>query len=128
MLYADAAYEAEARTELLEEMGIVNAVMHRPNKHHPVLPAEKRARNARISKRRMPAEGVYFKRTLGYRKARYTGLAKGETELLIKSAVYNIVRSLSIPKAPARVGPHRFRAPFCASDRRNTRPEPPSTA
>ena len=104
VLYADAAYETERRSELLEEMGIGNAVMHRANKHHPVLAAEKRARNAEISKRRMPAEGVfgYFKRALGYRKVRYTGLAKGETELLLTSTVYNIVRSLNIPNTPAR--------------------------
>ena len=31
------------RTRRLEEMGIANAVMHRANKHHPVLPAEKRS-------------------------------------------------------------------------------------
>ena len=103
-LYADAAYETERRTEHLEEMGIANAVMHRPNKHHPVLPPEKRARNAEISKLRMPAEGVfgYLKRTLGYRKTRYTGLAKGEAELLLKSTVYNVVRSVKLANAPAR--------------------------
>jgi IS5 family transposase len=104
VLYADAAYETERRAGLLEEMGIGNAVMHRANKHHPVLPPEKRARNAEISKRRMPAEGVfgYFKRTLGYRKVRYAGLARGETELLLKSTVYNIVRALKLTHAPAR--------------------------
>ena len=104
VLYADAAYETERRRGLLEEMGIGNAVMHRPNKHHPVLAPGRRARNAEISKRRMPAEGVfgYFKRTLGYRRARYTGLARGETELLLKSTVYNIVRALKLGDAPAR--------------------------
>ena len=78
--------------------------MHRPNKHHPLLAPEQRARNAEISKRRMPAEGVfgYFKRTLGYRRARYAGLARGETELLLKSTVYNIVRALKLADAPAR--------------------------
>ena len=104
VLYADAAYETERRTRRLEEMGIANAVMHRANKHHPVLPAEKRARNAEISKLRMPAEGVfgYLKRVLGYRKVRYTGLAKGEAELLLKSTVYNIVRAVKLTDGPAR--------------------------
>ena len=104
VLYADAAYETERRTRRLEEMGIANAVMHRADKHHPVLPAEKRSRNAEISKLRMPAEGVfgYLKRVLGYRKVRYTGLAKGEAELLLKSTVYNIVRAVKLTDGPAR--------------------------
>lgn len=104
VLYADAAYETERRAGLLAEMGIGNAVMHRANKHHPVLAPGKRARNAGISKRRMPAEGVfgYFKRTLGYRRARYAGLARGEAELLLKSTVYNIVRAVKLADAPAR--------------------------
>ena len=104
VMYADAAYESRKRTRRLEEMGIGNAVMHRANKHHPVLADDKRARNAEISKKRMPAEGVfgYFKRTLGYRKVRYTGLAKGETELLLKSMAYNIVRSVGLSDRPAR--------------------------
>ena len=54
VLYADAAYETAKRTELLEEIGIGNAVMHRANQYHP-LSAERRARNFAISKRRMPA-------------------------------------------------------------------------
>ena len=104
VLYADAAYETERRTRHLEEIGVGNAVMHRANKHHPVLADEKRARNAEISKKRRPAEGVfgYFKRVLGYRKARYTGLAKAETELLLKSMAYNIVRSVGLSDSPAR--------------------------
>ncbi len=54
------------RAELLEEMGIGNAVMHRVNKHRPLSP-ERLARNPEISKKRMPAKGVfgYLKRTLG---------------------------------------------------------------
>ena len=52
VLYADAAYETERRTRHLEEIGVGNAVMHRANKHHPVLADEKRARNAEISKKR----------------------------------------------------------------------------
>ncbi len=104
VLYADAAYETVHRTELLEEMGIGNAAMHRANKHHPVLAPEKRARNAEISKRRMPAEGVfgYFKRALGCRRARYTGLAKGEAELLLKSTACNIVRAVKPAHVTAR--------------------------
>ena len=104
VLYADAAYETERRTRRLEEMGIGNAVMHRADKHHPVLPAEKRSRNAEISKLRMPAEGVfgYLKRVLGYRKVRYTGLVKGEAELLLKSTVYNIVSAVKLTDGPAR--------------------------
>ena len=103
-LSGGSAYESRKRTRRLEEMGIGNAVMHRANKHHPVLADDKRARNAEISKKRMPAEGVfgYFKRTLGYRKVRYTGLAKGETELLLKSMAYNIVRSVGLSDRPAR--------------------------
>ena len=43
----------------------------------------------------------YLKRVLGYRKARYMGL-KGETELLLKSTVYNIVRAVKLADGPER--------------------------
>ena len=103
VLYGDAAYESEKHGDLLEKMGNGNALMHRGNKHHP-LPESRKARNAEISRLRMPAEGVfgYMKRTLGYRKVRYMGLAKGEAELLLKSLIYNVVRSLNMRTAPAR--------------------------
>ena len=78
VLYGDAAYESVKHRDLLEKMGKGNALMHRGNKHHP-MPEDEKARNAEISRLRMPAEGVfgYMKRTLGYRKVRYMGLAKG---------------------------------------------------
>ena len=103
VVYADAAYESRRHTELLEHMGVENAVMHRGNKHHP-LPEIKLARNRKISKLRMPAEGVfgYLKRSLGYSRVRYIGLMKGEAELLLKSTVYNIVRSLNIEPAHSK--------------------------
>ena len=100
VLYGDAAYESEKHGDLLEKMGNGNALMHRGNKHHP-LPESRKARNAEISRLRMPAEGVfgYMKRTLGYRKVRYMG---PEAELLLKSLIYNVVRSLNMRRAPAR--------------------------
>lgn len=102
MVCADAAYESERHTKLLEQMGKANAVMHRGNKHHP-LPRFKKERNEEMTKLRMPAEGVfgYLKRSLGYGKVRYIGLAKGEAELLLKSTVYNVVRSLGIRTEPS---------------------------
>ena len=124
-MYGDAAYESVKHRDLLEKMGKGNALMHRGNKHHP-MPESRKARNAETSRLRMPAEGVfgYMKRTLGYRKVRYMGLVKGEAELLLKSLIYNVVRSLNMRTAPARgIGPHRFRARFFRRDRRKTRPE-----
>ena len=103
VMYGDAAYESVKHRDLLEKMGKGNALMRRGNKHHP-MPEEEKARNAEISRLRMPAEGVfgYMKRTLGYRKVRYMGLVKGEAELLLKSLIYNVVRSLNMRRAPAR--------------------------
>ena len=100
VLYGDAAYESVKHRDLLEKMGKGNALMRRGNKHHP-MPEEEKARNAEISRLRMPAEGVfgYMKRTLGYRKVRYMG---PEAELLLKSLIYNVVRSLNMRRAPAR--------------------------
>ena len=101
--HGDAAYESVKHRDLLEKMGKGNALMRRGNKHHP-MPESRKARNAEISRLRMPAEGVfgYMKRTLGYRKVRYMGLVKGEAELLLKSLIYNVVRSLNMRTAPAR--------------------------
>ena len=103
VLYGDAAYESVKHRDLLEKMGKGNALMRRGNKHHP-MPEDEKARNAETSRPRMPAEGVfgYMKRTLGYRKVRYMGLVKGEAELLLKSLIYNVVRSLNMRRAPAR--------------------------
>ena len=100
-VYADAAYESARNTALLGRTGIGNAVMHRRDNHHP-LSAEKKARNVGLSRLRMPAEGVfgYLERTLGCRKARYVGTAKTEAELLLKSTVCNVVRSLKTAAAP----------------------------
>ena len=101
-VYADAAYESAVNAALLEGLGIGNALMHRRGNRRPLTPEQKR-RNGEISRARMPAEGVfgYLKRTLGCRKARYAGIAKTEAELLLKSTVYNVVRSLGIAAAPS---------------------------
>lgn len=93
-VYADAAYDKHERHDDLARRGVADGLMRRRNRHRP-LPEREQARNAAVSKVRMPAEGVfgYLKQALGWRKARYAGLAMNEFELLIKCAAWNLVRA-----------------------------------
>lgn len=65
----------------------------RADKHHP-LSAEAQARNRRLSRERMPMEGVFgtFKRGYGYVKVRYYNLERNLFEFFTKCIAYNLRR------------------------------------
>ena len=93
-VYADRAYDKRSRHDDLARRGVADGLMRRGNKHHR-LPARDELRNLEISRLRMPAEGVfgYLKQALGWRRARYDGLARNEFEALIKCTVWNLTRA-----------------------------------
>ncbi len=95
---ADMAYDSRALRDRLARAGVANAVMKRPNRHHPLLPAAERARNRSIARRRSPVEGVFgtLKRCMGLARTRFIGLAKATAELRIACLALNIKRAAAI--------------------------------
>lgn len=94
-VYADKAYGTKERSKRLKAMGIKDRIMRRGNKHHPVLPYWERKRNRLIAGRRSCVEHVFgtLKRSYGYTRVRYMGLARNTTEFFFKCIAYNLRRA-----------------------------------
>ena len=94
-VYADKAYDSHARSARLKAAGIKNRIMRRGNKHH-ALSARQRQRNRLIAKIRAAVETVFavLKRSYGYRRVRYFGLARNRTQLALLCMALNLRRAL----------------------------------
>jgi IS5 family transposase len=94
-VYADRAYESKARRRWLKSIGINDRIMHRSHKNQPGLPHWQQRRNNLISRVRAPVEKVFgtLKRTYGYRRVRYMGHKRNETEMWFKLMAYNLRRA-----------------------------------
>ena len=85
-------------------MGIKDRTMLRGNKHHGPPKRWKKRRNEMI----MPLRASRWnrsstcKRSLGMRRARYTGHARVSAQIHLTMAVYNLVRMLEPTRKPAR--------------------------
>ena len=92
-VHADRAYDARARERRYAERDIDYNVMRRGNKHHP-LPAREVERNRRLSRERMPMEGVFgvLKRAYHYTRTRYFSLRRNLLELQLKVFAYDLRR------------------------------------
>ena len=90
---ADRAYDAQARRALYAERGIAYEIMERRDRRHP-LSAAAQARNAQLSRERLPMEGVFgvFKRGYGYVKVRCYSLERNLFEFYTKCVAYNLRR------------------------------------
>lgn len=97
-IYADKAYDTRARRQRLKGRRVKDRIMHRPNKHHPVLPPWLRRRNALIAPIRASVETVFavVKRRMGWVRARYVGLAKNQGHFLLIAIAYNMRRALTL--------------------------------
>ncbi len=103
-VYGDAAYGTHARSARLRALGIQDRLMRRPSKHHPRLSPAARRRHARIERVRRPVEHVFgtLKRSYGYQRVRYRGLARNTTEMWFKLLAYNLRRAdRMLPDTPA---------------------------
>jgi IS5 family transposase len=105
-VYADKAYDTQARRALLARLGIKDCIMHRPNKHHALTEAQSR-RNAKLSKIRCRVETVFavLKRVYGYRRTRYVGLIRNQLQLTLLAICFNLRRMLvmtSQARTPSR--------------------------
>jgi len=94
-VYADKAYDSHARSARLKAAGIKNRIMRRGNKHHALSPRRQR-RNRLIAKVRAAVETVFavLKRSYGYRRVRYFGLARNRTQLALLCTALNLRRAL----------------------------------
>ena len=94
-VYADKAYEHKARRRRLKAAGIKDRIMHRSHKHQPALPHWQAQRNHLIAPIRANVERVFgtLKRSYGYRRVRYRGLAKNQSHLYLLCIAINLRRA-----------------------------------
>lgn len=97
-IYADQAYASHARRAALAARGIKDRIMHRPNKHHPVLRASAKRRNRLIGRIRGRIETVFavLKRHYGWSRARYVGLERNHNHLQLLCMALNLRRALKL--------------------------------
>jgi len=94
-VYADKAYEQKARRQRLKAAGIKDRIMHRANKHHPVLPHWHQVRNRLIAPIRAQVERLFgtMKRCYGYRRVRYRGLERNRSHFHLLCIAINLRRA-----------------------------------
>ena len=102
-VYADRGYENKKRRRKLRADGIKDRIMHRADKHRPVLSPMKRLRNKLISKVRCQVERVFavFKQHWGYRRVRYVGLRRNEAHFNLLCLAFNIQRATKLARPHA---------------------------
>lgn len=93
IVYADKAYDSDARRAMLKQSGIGDGIMRRPNRWHR-LGAWAMRRNAVISHRRAPVEPLFalLKRVYGFTRARYRGLMRNAAAFHLAAAAINLRR------------------------------------
>ncbi len=93
-VYADKAYEHKGRRKRLKALGIKDRIMHRANKHYPLSPWQQ-ARNRLIIPIRSQVEKLFgtMKRSYGYGRARYRGLARNQNHLDLMCMALNLRRA-----------------------------------
>jgi transposase, IS5 family len=92
-VYADKAYDQNARRDRLKALGIRDGIMRRANKWHPMSGWTIR-RNKIISHRRAPIEPLFalLKQVYGFARARYRGLARNAAALHLAFTAINLKR------------------------------------
>ena len=101
-VYADKAYDSNARRELLAAMGIGDGIMRRARwgtARHP--DPQLVARNASLSPIRSAVERSFaaMKQWYGYRRVRYRGLARNALQLQLMCIAINLRRALVLSAA-----------------------------
>lgn len=96
-VYADKAYDTQARRALLERLGIADHIQTRANKHHP-LAGEAIERNRAIGRIRGRVETVFavWKQRYGLRRSRYVGRVKTELQIVLAAIAFNLRRALRL--------------------------------
>jgi IS5 family transposase len=97
-VYADKAYAKAERRQMLKQAGIEDGIMHKSWGGGPPLSQWQRWRNRCLAPIRARVETVFavLKQHLGYRRVRYIGLIKNQTQLLLLALAYNMRRAVAI--------------------------------
>lgn len=96
-VYADKAYDSEARRADLKGRGIKPRIMHKARRNHPLRPWQVWLNKA-IAPIRAGVERLFgtMKRSYGYRRVRYLGLARNHAQLQLLCAAINLRRALAL--------------------------------
>lgn len=102
VVYADKAYDQNARRSRLKALGIRDGIMRRANKWHPMSRWAIR-RNEVISYRRAPIEPLFalLKHVYRFARARYRGLARNAAALHLALTAINLKRWATASAAAA---------------------------
>lgn len=97
MVIADKGYHSKKRRALLAKLGIRDGIMRRAGRDHP-LSAKNRARNRRLAPLRSAVERVFgtLKRSYGWTRVRYRGLAKNASHFFLLCTALNLRRALAL--------------------------------
>lgn len=100
VVYADKAYDSEARRQLLAEHGIGDGILHKGRRNKP-LTEEQRAHNKTASPIRSGVEKWFgdWKERRGYRRCRYVGLAMNQLHLMLLAMAHNLRRMVVLSTA-----------------------------
>ena len=93
-VYADKAYDSEARRRALAAAGIGDALMHRRHARRRQ-PAWQKWMNVALTPIRCQVERLFglMKRSYGYTRVRYRGLARNRAQLLLMCMAINLRRA-----------------------------------
>ena len=99
-VYADKAYDDAERRERLKQAGIKPRIMHKAKRNKPLTHWQK-ALNKAISPIRAAVERRFgtLKRSYGWRRVRYIGLARNATHLDFLATAMNLRRALVLTAA-----------------------------
>lgn len=94
-VFADKAYHSQERRERLRKAGIKDGIMRRGARDH-LLTKKERKRNHRLARVRSAVERVFgtLKRTYGWSRVRYRGLAQNASHFFLLCTAMNLRRSL----------------------------------
>jgi IS5 family transposase len=96
-VYADKAYDMQARREALAEAGIRSGLMHRRHPRRRSPPWQK-GMNVALTPVRCQVERLFglMKRSYGYRRIRYHGLMRNSSHLHLLCTAINLRRALNL--------------------------------
>jgi IS5 family transposase len=96
-VYADKAYDSEARRAGLRERGIEPRIMHKARRDRPLKPWQV-AFNKAVAPIRAGVERLFatMRRAYGHRRVRYLGLARNDVQLQALCAAINLRRALAL--------------------------------
>lgn len=99
-VYADKAYESNARRRALKARGIKDRILHKRHRNKRALSRWEALRNKLIARTRAPVEHVFgtLKRSYGFRCTRYFNLARNAAHFLLLAIAYNLRTAVPRPR------------------------------